>query len=129
MLLLSVFGGLLYSAAVWQEGWQRFLESGSLNWLDLVPVFGVSLALLPIVLLIYPMITSILFEATWGQGSADISLGQSSGRALSLSNLLVRAFSLPLSMLLFGWLSLPFSRRALHDYLARTRVLRNLTAS
>ena len=126
MVFISAAAGLLYSAAFWQDGLRRSLESGSVDWLDLLPALGISLAVLPICLIVYPLVMGVMFDATLGQKSTYISLGQASGRALGLSNLLVRAFSMPLSMLFFGWLSLPFTRRALHDYLARTRVLRDL---
>ncbi len=81
-----------------------------------------SMSIVPFVIVLYPLLSSIAVNQTLGQRISGIRLSTELGRRVKISHLLVRCLLLPLSYAAFGYLPLVFGKQSLHDALARTRV-------
>jgi uncharacterized RDD family membrane protein YckC len=92
--------------------------------IDIIYIGGLFLAFLPLTLVFYQAIMLSLFERTIGMFLLKIEIAQEDGDLPSASQLLLRAFSFPLTTLFLGFIPPLFGKRSLADHLARTILIR-----
>jgi len=78
---------------------------------------------LPLVAIIYYALCFIFLGSSLAGRFFDFTLMTETGRPPKLSHILVRAFSMPTSVVIGGYLPIFFGRKALPDYLARTQLV------
>lgn len=74
-------------------------------------------------LVIYPLFSFVLFRSTVGMRVMNLLLIREGGGMPRMGNVLVRALTYPLSVLLLGGAPSLLGKRTLHDHIAKTRIV------
>ena len=104
--------------------WELLREQRALRTGDGIGLFILSLTTITTCLTSYVFLMFALFHSTFGMDAAKIQIAHISGRRLTGAEHLTRSLIVSASALFFGWLPLLNGKRALHDRITNSTVVR-----
>ncbi|MCO6432124.1 MAG: RDD family protein [Deltaproteobacteria bacterium] len=119
-LLLTLFIAVCFSP----ELKSILINFGSLELFERLPLYSLAVVSCITAFFAYPIAAVHLFKQTLGCYMTGIRIVRADFRKPRLTHITVRSLTMILSALSFGYLPLLMQRRALHDVLSRTRVVK-----
>lgn len=89
-----------------------------------LPLISLGVAALSLTLILYPLLSMLLFKATLGSAVCRIKLNNMGYKKMSSAQILVRCLTFPLTLLSLSFMGLIFKNEALHDHLSGTHFVR-----
>ncbi len=120
ILALSVVNTLFVTATWDLPLWQSLKAATPFEFIDFVLPCGVLAAGFILFSVVYPLLTYLFIGATFGMAQKNLSIRTEDGAIPHSSQLIVRAFSMPLSSAIGGALPILIGRATLHDRLTGT---------
>jgi len=88
--------------------------------IELIAIASLNTCIFLVSLIAYPLISLIFYDSTMGSRMAKLQILREDGEILDIPRMVVRSFALPVSLVLFSYITVAFGKRSLHDLAAGT---------